>query len=94
MAVLREIGLNPVVAMSSARAFIAKELIDQSITGPMSGDAANAASIGAQEAADRTRADVEFSDYIGYRSGVTKPDMVANRRSGRTVLTVSGVKAI
>lgn len=72
---------------------IPKELIDQFVTGPMSAEAVNAASIAFKKALIERALGGELSHHLGYRSGTPRPEEAANQRngkSGKTVLTDDG----
>lgn len=72
---------------------IPKELIDQFVTGPMSAEAVNAASVAFKKALIERALGAELSHHLGYESGAPKPDTASNHRngkSGKTVLTDDG----
>ena len=80
-------------ARSAALPLIPKELIDLFVTGPMSGDAVNAASVAFKKALIERAMGAELSHHLGYREGEAKPDGVSNQRhghTGKTVLTDDG----
>ena len=82
-------ALAAVAAMPS----IPKGLIDQFVTGPMSAEAVNAASMAFKKALIERALGAELSHHLGYPPGATKPEDAVNHRngaSGKTVLTEDG----
>jgi transposase-like protein len=82
-----------IAARSAALPSIPKELIDQFVTGPMSAEAVNAASVAFKKALIERALGAELGHHLGYQSGDAKPDAAANHRngkSGKTVLTDDG----
>ncbi len=72
---------------------IPKELIDQFVTGPMSAEVVNAASMAFKKALIERALGAELSHHLGYGPGVAKPENVSNHRNGatgKTVLTDEG----
>jgi putative transposase len=72
---------------------IAKELIDQFVTGPMSAEAVQDISMAFKKALIEGALGGELSHHLGYRPGATKPEDAVNHRngaSGKTVLTEDG----
>jgi len=72
---------------------IPKELIDQFVTGPMSAEAVNAASMAFKKALIERALGAELSHHLGYPPGSGKPEEASNHRngsSGKTVLTDDG----
>lgn len=72
---------------------IPKELIDQFVTGPMSAEAVNAASIAFKKALIERALGAELSHHLGYPPGAARPEEASNQRNGRsgkTVLTEDG----
>jgi putative transposase len=72
---------------------IPKELIDQFVTGPMSAEAVNAASVAFKKALIERALGAELSHHLGYAPGTAKPEDANNHRngnSGKTVLTDDG----
>ena len=72
---------------------IPKELIDQFVTGPMSAEAVNTASMAFKKALIERALGAELSHHFGYAPGVAKPERAQNHRngaSGKTVLTGEG----
>jgi putative transposase len=81
------------IVATAALPSIPKELIDQFVTGPMSAEAVNAASVAFKKALIERALGAELGHHLGYRSGDAKPDATANHRngkSGKTVLTDDG----
>src|SRR5690349_13910985 len=82
-----------IAAKSAALQKIPKELLDQFVTGPMTGEAVNAASMAFKKALIERAMGAELGHHLGYRSGAAKPEAAANQRngtSGKTVLTGEG----
>ena len=80
---------KPVVDLPS----IPKELIDHFVSGPMSAEAVNTASIAFKKALIERALGAELSHHLGYPPGAEKPDEVSNHRNGvtrKTVLTEDG----
>ena len=81
------------MAAAAAMPSIPKELIDQFVTGPMSAQAVNAASMAFKKALIERALGAELSHHLGYRPGATRPEDASNHRngaSGKTVLTEDG----
>jgi len=86
-----------IAARSAALPKIPNELIDQFVSGPMSGEQVNAASLAFKKALIERVMGAELSHHLGYRAGQDKPDGAANQRNGRsakTVLTDTGALRI
>jgi putative transposase len=82
-----------IAARSAALPSIPKELIDQFVTGPMSAEAVNAASVAFKKALIERALGAELGHHLGYQAGDAKPEAAANHRngkSGKTVLTDDG----
>src|SRR3954469_22057492 len=82
-----------IAAKSAALPKIPKELIDQFVSGPMSGEAVNAASMAFKKALIERALGAELGHHLGYPNGANKPEATANQRngkSGKTVLTQDG----
>ena len=80
-------------AAAAAMPSIPKELIDQFVTGPMSAEAVNAASMAFKKALIERALGAELSHHLGYAPGAAKPEEAGNHRngaSGKTVLTEDG----
>jgi putative transposase len=72
---------------------IPKEVIDQFVSGPMTAEAVNAASMAFKKALIERALGAELSHHLGYPPGAEKPATVGNHRngaSGKTVLTDDG----
>jgi transposase-like protein len=72
---------------------IPKELVALFLTGPMTGEAINAAGIAFKTALIEASLNAELSHHLGYAAGSEKPDQVSNHRNGSTsksVLTGDG----
>lgn len=72
---------------------IPKELIDQFVTGPMSAEAVQAASMAFKRALIERALGAELSHHLGYPPGAAKPEDAGNHRNGstgKTVLTEDG----
>ena len=73
----------------AALPFIPEELIDQFVTGPMTGDAVNAATVAFKKALIERALGAEMSHHLGYPNGASKPESsAANQRNGRSAMTV------
>ena len=80
-------------AKSAALPKISKELLDQFVSGPMTGEAVNAASMAFKKALIERALGAELGHHLGYATGAVKPETVSNQRngtSGKTVLTEDG----
>jgi transposase-like protein len=72
---------------------IPKELIDQFVTGPMSAEAVQAASMAFKKALIERALGAELGHHLGYPAGSGRPEDATNHRngkSGKTVLTDDG----
>ncbi len=72
---------------------IPKELIDHFVSGPMSAEAVNAASMAFKKALIERALGAELTHHLGYPPGTDKPEGAGNHRngvSGKTVLTEEG----
>jgi Transposase and inactivated derivatives len=72
---------------------IPKEVIDQFVSGPMTAEAVNAASMAFKKALIERALGAELSHHLGYPPGTEKPAGSGNHRngvSGKTVLTGEG----
>lgn len=72
---------------------IPKELIDQFVTGPMSAEQVQAASMAFKKALIERALGGELSHHLGYASGAARPEEATNHRNGhsaKTVLTEDG----
>jgi len=82
-----------IAAKSAALPKISKELLDQFVSGPMTGEAVNAASMAFKKALIERALGAELGHHLGYSNGAVKPEAVSNQRngtSGKTVLTDDG----
>ena len=82
-----------IAARSAALPSIPEELIDQFVSGPMTGEAVNAATVAFKKALIERALGAELGHHLGYVPGATKPEAVTNQRngkSGKTVLTDDG----
>ena len=72
---------------------IPKELVAQFLTGPMTGEAINAAGLAFKQALIEASLNAELSHHLGYAPGAERPEAVTNQRNGvtsKTVLTGDG----
>ena len=67
---------------------IPKELVAQFLTGPMTGEAINAAGIAFKQALIEASLNAELSHHLGYQPGAEKPEATTNHRNGVTAKTV------
>ena len=78
-----------IAAKMAALPSIPKELIDQFVTGPMTGDAVNEATAAFKKALIERALGAEMSHHLGYPSGASKPEASGgNQRNGRSAKTV------
>lgn len=77
-----------IAARSAALPKIPKELLDQFVTGPMTGEAVNAASMAFKKALIERAMGAELGHHLGYPAGAAKPDTAANQRNGKSAKTV------
>lgn len=80
-------------AAAAALPTIPKELIDQFVSGPMTPEAVQAASMAFKKALIERALGAELSHHLGYPPGAAKPEEAGNQRNGRsgkTVLTEDG----
>lgn len=77
-----------IAAKSAALPTIPKELIDQFVTGPMTGEAVNAASMVFKKALIERAMGAELAHHLGYPTGVPKPETSTNQRNGKSAKTV------
>ena len=74
-------------------ASIPKELVDLFVTGPMTGEAINAAGLAFKQALIEASLNAELNHHLGYAPGAARPDATTNQRNGFTskaVLTGDG----
>src|SRR3978361_1738493 len=67
---------------------IPKELVAQFLTGPMTGEAINAAGIAFKQALIEASLNAELTHHLGYAPGADRPEATANQRNGVTAKTV------
>ena len=82
-----------IAAKSAALPKIPKELLDQFVSGPMTGEAVNAASMAFKKALIERALGAELGHHLGYPNGADKPGATTNQRNGttgKTVLTEDG----
>jgi putative transposase len=77
-----------IAARSAALPKIPNELIDQFVTGPMTGEAVNAASMAFKKALVERAMGAELGHHLGYPAGAAKPEVGANQRNGKSAKTV------
>lgn len=77
-----------IAARSAALPKISNELIDQFVTGPMTGEAVNAASMAFKKALIERAMGAELGHHLGYPAGTAKPQALGNQRNGRSAKTV------
>ena len=68
-----------IAAKSAALPKIPNEVIDQFITGPMTGEAVNAASLAFKKALIERAMGAELGYHLGYPAGAAKPDAATNQ---------------
>jgi putative transposase len=67
---------------------IPKELVAQFLTGPMTGEAINAAGIAFKQALIEASLNAELTHHLGYAPGSDRPGSTTNQRNGVTAKTV------
>ena len=67
---------------------IPKELVEQFLTGPMTGEAIDAAGLAFKQALIEASLKAELSHHLGYGPGADKPEQLTNQRNGVTAKTV------
>ncbi len=75
------------------RSSVPKELVEHFLTGPMTGEAINAAGPTFKQALIEASLNAELSHHLGYQPGAEKPEGAINHRHGgtsKTVLTGEG----
>ncbi len=77
-----------IAARSAALPKIPDELIDQFVTGPMTGEAVNAASMAFKKALIERAMGAELGHHLGYPAGTAKPEPGSNQRNGKSAKTV------
>ena len=72
---------------------IPKELVERFLTGPMTGEAINAAGLAFKQALIEASLNAELTHHLGYAPGAERPEATTNQRNGvtaKTVLTGAG----
>ena len=77
-----------IAAKTAALPTIPKELIDQFVSGPMSAQAVNAASLAFKKALIERAMGAEMGHHLGYPPGAAKPEAGSNQRNGKSAKTV------
>ena len=77
-----------IAARSAALPRISDELMDQFVTGPMTGQAVNAATVAFKKALIERALGAELGHHLGYASGAAKPEAATNHRNGKSAKTV------
>ena len=78
-----------IAARMAALPSIPKELIDQFVSGPMTGEAVNEATAAFKKALIERALGAEMSHHLGYLNGASKPESsAANQRNGRSAKTL------
>jgi putative transposase len=67
---------------------IPKELVSHFLTGPMTGEAINAAGAAFKKALIEAALNAELSHHLGYEPGENQPEGTTNYRNGVTAKTV------
>ena len=67
---------------------IPKERVAQFLSGPMTGEAINAAGIAFKQALIEASLNAELTHHLGYAPGADRPESTANQRNGFTAKTV------
>jgi putative transposase len=67
---------------------IPKGLVNQFLTGPMTGEAINAASLAFKQALIEASLNAELTHHLGYAPGSDRPEATTNQRNGVTAKTV------
>jgi putative transposase len=67
---------------------IPKELVEQFLTGPMTGEAINAAGLAFKQALIEASLKAELSRHLGYGPGADKPEQLTNQHNGVTAKTM------
>ena len=65
-----------------------KELVERFLTGPMTGEAINAAGLAFKQALIEASLNAELSHHLGYAPGAERPEAATNQRNGFTSKTV------
>jgi transposase-like protein len=67
---------------------IPKELVERFLTGPMTQEAVNAASLAFKQALIEASLKAELTHHLGYAPGAERPEAASNQRNGGTTKTV------
>ena len=67
---------------------IPKELVTRFVTGPMTPEAVNAASLAFKQALIEASLNAELTHHLGYAPGAERPEATNNQRNGFTSKTV------
>jgi putative transposase len=67
---------------------IPKELVERFLTGPMTQEAVNAASLAFKQALIEASLKAELTHHLGYAPGAERPEAASNQRNGGTAKTV------
>ena len=67
---------------------IPKELVNLFLTGPMTGEAINDASVAFKKALIEASLNAELSHHLGYQPGAERPEAASNQRNGSTAKTI------
>jgi putative transposase len=67
---------------------IPKDLVSLFLTGPMTGEAINAAGLAFKKALVEASLNAELSHHLGYESGADRPELATNQRNGSTAKSV------
>src|ERR1700675_3567372 len=67
---------------------IPKELVSQFLSGPMTGEAINAAGIAFKQALIEASLNAELTHHLGYAPGAERPEATTNQRTGVTAKTL------
>jgi transposase-like protein len=77
-----------IAARSAALPRISDELIDRFVTGPMTGEAVNAATVAFKKALIERALGAELGHHLGYPNGAPRPETATNQRNGKSAKTV------
>ena len=67
---------------------IPKDLVNLFLTGPMTGEAINDASVAFKKALIEASLNAELSHHLGYQPGAERPEAASNQRNGSTAKTI------
>ena len=67
---------------------IPKDLVNLFLTGPMTGEAINDASVAFKRALIEASLNAELSHHLGYQPGAERPEAASNQRNGSTAKTI------